>query len=126
MSYDPQADPRYVPLPQRGFSDTERDRMEQTAEAYTSALRELDAIADLFDTPGWGYLVTRIGKEQDVLDAELIRETAHERWMFLRGQRLYCDFLVNLPTQINQGHRKLQAELDTLRNQLDNDEEGQS
>lgn len=96
--YDPTGDPRHIPgdftpAPDRDFSE----QLEEN-EAH---IERLTAIQGLFDLPGWAHLVQIVAHDGDALDKLLTETRDVNEWKYLRGQKVWNDFILNLPSQIS-------------------------
>ena len=97
MRYDPHNDPRFVP----GVDETilERDLADigDQIEKLEGTVARFEAMQQIFESAGWAYFSDVVTAEAELIDTQLVRAREQPMWMFLRGQRVWCDFILQMP-----------------------------
>ena len=104
-TYDPAGDPRHIPFetaPQRD----DIIELGNTLVQLETADETWGRLIALFDHPGWSELTAIIASDRDAIDAAMVKALDPLEWKFLRGQRLWADFVLSLPMEA-QRKRKL-------------------
>jgi hypothetical protein len=114
FGYDPDRDPRHLPNPEEFLLDRELAEVTDELETNSIHLHRFESMQVMFETAGWANFVEIVAQEADLLDARLSRDVTQSSWTYLRGQRVWCDFILQMPQAISKAlnqFRTKQAEL---------------
>ncbi len=117
--YDPDNDPRYVPDPDVFLLDREIVEVTDRLESNAVHIARFEQILALFESPGWANFIQIVAAEADQLDMHLTRATDQSNWKYLRGQRVWCDFILQMPQTIEKSLRSLRVKQNELNAQVE-------
>lgn len=102
MSYDPQADPRWIP------PDIDVPfEIDSLIQQYEEELSQLDAIEKTMASEGWALIAAQWKAEAERLDAKAQRESDPQQWFLLRGQATTLWYLLDLHDRVTIRKRRV-------------------
>lgn len=110
--YDPEQDPRHIPMMMRevaellNYVEAENELRESKLVNLEAGIERCDQLLELFALPAWNYLVALLVEESDELDTALKKVTDIQKWHMIRGEKIMCDWLLEMPmsTQKTREH----------------------
>lgn len=115
MAYDPETDPRHIPLIYREvaelfhYVEQENELRETKLYDLEQGIERCDQLLELFALPAWHYLVVLLTEETDQLDVALKKTLNPEKWHLIRGEKVMVDWLLEMPMNTQETREKFVA-----------------